>query len=253
MSAEALSSPAFVAADTAIRYPSALLELLDLQFGSLAGRYGTVVCNGSPYLAELFLRRRETLTLVEHDERVRAHIQSRITAFGQAPASFADGQPEATGLASASQDFIAADRILFSPHAAAIGREFARILRPGAPVILITDNRVYTGDRQAEEYERILRSHCPGFREKSLANIPGAVKAFFRSASVYEDAFIGQQVLTFEELMAQTRALPIFPGCEGKLQANLENDLARFFKRWAFEDAITIPTVCRVAYGSIGS
>ena len=232
------------------RYPAALVDLLHARCHLRPRQAGAVVCNGSLRLAELFLRQGGPVTLVEADPAMRPVIVDLARPF--AGARVMQGTPWATGLSGRSVDFIASDRVLFSPQQAAIREEFARILRPGAPVALITDNRVYGGGRQAEQYEQILRTHGNGFREKAQsADITGSVAAFFAGGEVYEDAFIGEQVLTLDELLTQAASLPIYPPPGDWHRAPIESALRKFFRHWSIEGAVIIPTVCRVAFGHL--
>ena len=155
-------------------------------------------------------------------------------------------------LPTASLDFLVSDRVLFTPELLQVRREFARVLRPGSPVALVTDNRVYSGGSQAQEYDELLRAGCPGFREKrSPYDVRAAVASFFQGGSVYEDAFISEQVLTLDQLRAQTAALPIYPAQDATRMAQLDEALTSYFHRWALEDELTLPTICRVAVGCL--
>ncbi len=160
------------------------------------------------------------------------------------------GAPDRTGLEDASVDFIVSDRALYWPDQDGVRAEFARILRPGGLVALVTDNRVYGGGEQAQAFEAVLRAHCPEFREKRESHDIGrAVAALFRDGTVFEDAFTGEQWLTLQEFMAQTEAMPVYPAACDPARAPLNRALRGFFGRWAKRGTLTIPTVCRVAFG----
>ena len=213
---------------SAIAYPPALIEILRARFGLTTGHAGVVVTSGSDRLPELFRRQGE-----------------QITVIGDSPAH--------TGLPDASADFLAADRVLFSDDQDSVRQEFRRILRHGAPVILITDNRVYSGSEQQEAYEALLRAHCAGFREKRVPyDIGDAVNHFFRGGQVFEDAFIGRQAFSRQEFLNQAAALSIYPQSGDRHRPILEQGLSAFFERWNEGGVLHIPTVCRVAYGHLG-
>ena len=235
---------------SAVPYPRALVDLLQMRFGLEAQDEGAVVCNGSGRLAQLFLRHGQSIALVESDPALRESLQELVG--GTPGARLVEGTPQSTGLESASLDFLVSDRVLFTPELLRVRREFARVLRPGSPVALVTDNRVYSGGSQVQEYDDLLRACCPGFREKRGAyDVRAAVASFFQGGSVYEDAFISTQVLTLDQLRAQTAALPIYPAEDAFLIAQLDEALTSYFEHWALEDEITLPTICRVAVGCL--
>lgn len=164
------------------------------------------------------------------------------------------GTPSDTGLETGSADFIVSDRALYWPDQEGVRQEFTRILRPGGVIALITDNRVYTGGDQAQEFEGILRECCPGFREKrETRDIGKAVAHLFAGGKVFEDAFTNAQHLALDEFLAQTAAMPIYPEADDPARAILVARLRRFFQRWEKKGRITIPTVCRVAFGRLNS
>ena len=243
---------------SAVPYPRALADLLQMRFGLEAEDEGAVVCNGSGRLAQLFLRHGRAITLVEQDAALRESLHALVDSLpgergGRHPkVRLVQGTPQATGLPTASLDFLVSDRVLFTPELLQVRREFARVLRPGSPVALVTDNRVYSGGSQAQEYDELLRAGCPGFREKrSPYDVRAAVASFFQGGSVYEDAFISEQVLTLDQLRAQTAALPIYPAQDATRMAQLDEALTSYFHRWALEDELTLPTICRVAVGCL--
>ena len=235
-------------------YSSDLIHLLEsrhrLYPGSAAhpGSIGAEIGAGKGRLVELFLKHNYRLFATEEDATERAlceRLKDRFPAL-----TVVRGTPENTGLASRSVDFILSERALFAPDLAAVKREFKRILKPGGPVLVITDNRIYSGGRQSEEYTALLRRHCSQFKEKVLPyDIPAAVASFFSGGEVYEDAFVGAHALTLQFFLAQTRALSIYPPHGNPARRKLDADLVRFFERWATNGKLLEPVVCRVACG----
>ncbi len=237
-------------------YSSELIHLLESRYDinpGTAGRPGHIgaeIGAGKGRLAELFLKHDYHLIATEEDATDRALCERLKDRFPKL--RVVSGSPDDTGLADNSVDFILSERALFHPDLNSVKREFKRILRPGGAVLVITDNRVYTGGKQSEEYNAILRRHCPEFKEKVLAyDIPAAVERFFSGGEVYEDAFVGAHALSQDFLLAQTRALSIYPESGSATRRKLDSDLIAFFERWATSGKLLEPVVCRVACGRL--
>lgn len=115
-------------------------------------------------------------------------------------------------------------------------------------MVLITDNRVYGGSVQQEEYEQLLRTHCADFQEKSIPDgTASKVAAFFEGSEVFEDAFVGRQALTLEALIKQTSCMTIAPAESDPRHPPMLQALADYFARWAVDGYVIVPVVCRVA------
>ena len=232
-------------------YTDDLVQLLAARFGTQAGEQGAYVGAASTKLAELFLQHGHKLVATASRPEGRTEFEALQKRFPQF--KVVDGTPEATGLPSQSIDFILSERVLHLANLASIRREFRRILRPGGVVMLITDNRVYAGSAQAEAFEELLRTHCRNFKEKSApSDIAGKVATFYNGGEVFEDAFIGRQMLTLRALIDQTRCMAIFPKVGDAQHDAIHVALETFFATWAVDGLLSVPIVCRVACGRIG-
>ncbi len=232
------------------RYPKALVDLLNAHYQLKPGMIGADIGAGAGRLTALFLEHGFNMIAIEPDPRKReacTRLSDRWDAL-----EVCHGTPVATGLGPRSVDFICAQRALYWPDQPAIRREFQRILRPSAPIALITDSRVYGGAAQSEAYERLLRDFCPGFQEKRQPyDIAAAVAAFFDGGEVYEDAFMGRHSLTLDGLIDETRSLAICPAPGDSNYQPMLRALRDFFEQWSVDNVLAVPTVCRVACGRL--
>jgi SAM-dependent methyltransferase len=246
-------------------YSAELLDLLSSKFGlermQLCADFGP----GSGRLAQLFLN--HGYTLVAHASAAancpstpRRHSYARTLNDPQAletmwtPFQDASGSATTGHLPDHSVDFVISERALYAPDRNAAQQELRRILKRNGIVALITDNRVYGGGTQTEEYDDLLRRHCRDFKERKVpADIGALVQTFFGHSDFYQDAFLGSQSLTFAELAAQTAKLSIYPKAGDPACAALETDLKRFFRKWAVAGVLRVPVVCRVACGTLSA
>ena len=230
-------------------YPVGLCDPLETQFSLYPKASVADIGAGSGRLTMSLLEHRFAVTAVEqrpHKLEACAALKNR---FPQLQVSA--GSATATGLPSASVDLVSSSRALYLPNRKQVRAEFKRILKPGGLVLLITDNRVYTGGEQAEAYEDLLRQHCPNFREKTIpCDIGESVETFY-GGPVYEDAFLSHECYTLEEFLKQTRGLAIYPVAPDPQCAAIESALAAFFRRWSIADQLIIPKICRAAYGHL--
>ena len=228
-------------------YPAALAELLQTQFGLAAKAHGADVGAGSGRLTANLLEHRYSMTAVEPRVDKRRDCAALKTRWPKL--NVVAGTATATGLADSSVDFVTSARALYSPEIDPVRKEFRRILRPGGLVLLITDNRVYSGGEQSEAYEDLLRKHCAGFREKQKPLDIGALVRAFYGGEVYEDAFVSHDCMSLVEFQTQARKLAIYPAEGDPQQARFEQALKSFFEEWAIAGEIMVPKICRAAYG----
>ena len=233
-------------------YTEDLVHLLAGRFGIQAGEQGAYIGAASTRLATLFLDHGHSLIATASSPAGKIELETlkhRWPSF-----RVTTGTPEATNLPPASVDFILSERALHLPRLGAIRDEFRRVLRPSGVVVMITDNRVYGGSAQQEAYDELLRTHCADFHEKTMpAGIATKVAEFFDSADVFEDAFVGRHALSLDALIKQTTCLPIAPKADDPAHEPMIDALKGFFTEWSQEGYVTVPVVCRVACGHLGS
>ena len=232
-------------------YTAGLIELLTLRFGLQPHHRGADLASLSPRLASLFLDHGFRISLVEPDPtRLDAHerLRRRWPHLTVVPR-----RPFATAMRDGSVDFIVTERALFHPAPEMLRQEFARILRPDGVVLMVTDNRLYGGGLQAEAFDDLLRSFCPQFQEKAdPIDLHSSVANFFGDVQPYEDAFVGEQVLTLEAFLAQTSRLPIFPTAAECNPQEIFHALRSHFAEWSVGRRLHVPVVTRIACGQLG-
>jgi SAM-dependent methyltransferase len=236
-------------------YTAELLDLLASKFGLERWQFGVDLGPGSGRLAQLFLSHGYTLVAktMAGQEAPGGELPSLDMDAQWTQLHDAKGSLRTRDLADHSVDFVISERAIYSPDLDAVRSELRRILKPNGTVALITDNRVYGGGTQSEEYEELLRSYCEEFKERAVPmNIQETVERLFAGGDFYQDAFIGNQKLTLEQFIAETEKLSIYPQPGSEAREEMVAALGRFFKKWAVDGVLRVPVVCRVACGRVG-
>lgn len=231
-------------------YTEELVQLLARRYGIGPGEQGACVGVASARLPRLFLEHGHKLVATAATPEASRALDSLAEHWPTL--RVVAGTADESNLPRASVDFVVAERVLYQPDLAAVREEFRRILRPGGVVVVITDNRVYGGSAQQEAYERLLRTHCADFQKKVVpASVAPKVAELFGGAEVFEDAFVGSNALSLEQLIEQTTCMPIAPHAAHPEHAPMLRALERFFSDWSSGGLLAVPVVCRVACGRL--
>jgi SAM-dependent methyltransferase len=171
-------------------YPAALvprLQALGIGDGATVADLGA----GTGQSCEVLLATGARVIAVEPNAPMRAHAAAR---FAHEPRfSVVAGRAEATSLADASIDHVAAMQALHWFDAAPTRAELRRILRPGGRVVLVWNTRAQTTPFM-RDLEAMIRRFAPTYEQ--LGHVGDA-----RRANV--DAFFGAGAYTHEPIAHQ--------------------------------------------------
>ena len=174
-------------------YPPALFRELTRIANLCPDRVVADVGSGTGIFARSLLRTGARVIAVEPNAAMRA---AAYAALSHEPHfTSLNGSAEATGLADASVDLVAAAQAFhwFDPAKARV--EFGRILRPGGLVALVWNQRKDTPFNR--DYDSMLNRLAPDYhhvREKDRA-AESKVRAFYRPCAVHFAVFDNQQFL----------------------------------------------------------
>lgn len=222
-------------------YPSDLLDFLFRQNFLHPGDSVGDIGSGTGIFTKLLLERGAKAYGVEPNGPMRAAAETYLSSFGDAFVSI-DGRAEASGLEDNSLDAITCAQAFHWVDPVAAKREFARILKPGGPVIVIWNNRSVDADAFAAAYDQVLRSHGIGYqRVKKSWVVPDAVwQDFFEGGQYIFQCFDNRQVFEWEGLLGRSLSSsyvpneqdPAFPEFERQLRlvydAHQKNGLVAF-------------------------
>jgi SAM-dependent methyltransferase len=203
------------------KYPPALLEFCRAKLGLLPAHRLADIGSGTGFLSELFVRSGYDVTAIEPNAPMRAAAEA---ALGDAPNFHSkDATAEATGLESASINFVLAGQAFHWFDRARCRQEFQRILRPPGWVILVWNERRPNTNDFAMQYEEIVQKFGTDLHRVTHQNLTATgsetMTQFFHPAGYAVETFDNPQFLDLDGLIARAHSssylpLPGQPGCE---------------------------------------
>ena len=179
-------------------YPPAVLEVLRAGAGLMPGHTVADIGSGTGISSRLFLEHGHVVFAVEPNAEMRAAAEAELG--GRPGFHSVAGSAEATTLADASVDLVAAGQAFhwFDPPRARA--EFRRILRPGGFVALIWNTRRTETTAFLRGYEALLHRHGTDYAQVNHENVSNQVLAAFFGGPYVRRAVYNEQVFDFTAL-----------------------------------------------------
>ena len=159
------------------RYPRAIVDYLSAEAGLTPEWVVADVGSGTGFLAEPFLENGNTVHGIEPNRGMREAGEALLAGY---PAFRSrEAAAEATGLDDASQHLVMAGQAFhwFDRDAARV--EFMRILRPGGIAALFWNDRNAEATAFMREYDILLKSHSPEYKDVRHRKVGDADDARF--------------------------------------------------------------------------
>lgn len=196
-------------------YPPALLDALwaegFLQPGQRVGDVGS----GTGIFTKLLLERGLQVWGIEPNGPMREAAEAWLAPYGNRFVSV-DGRAEAMPLPDGSLDALTCAQAFHWVDPVAARREFARVLQPGAPVIILWNNRSVDADPFAAAYDQLLLTHGIGYqRVRDSWVVPDSVwRDFFTNGAYRFFHFDHQQRFDWEGLLGRALSSSYVPNMQ---------------------------------------
>lgn len=231
-------------------FPPNLLDRLNTVCGLTPTQVIGDIGAGTGMLAELFLRNGNPVFAVEPNDEMRARCEQLRTRYPRLEVS--NGTTESTTLPSASVEVIAVGRAFHwfdRPRAIA---EFARVLRPGGSVVLVTSKWSGDGSAASVDFEELLKSECVDYRRVLDAQLTREeMDELFTPESLAVEDLHSEETLSFGELAGRAESLSVTPAPRDPNYGTFRNALEAYFARHARQDRVHTVSSYRLICGRL--
>jgi len=232
-------------------YPAGVVETLRAECGLTPASFVADIGSGTGLLARPFLDFGCHVLGVEPNGPMRAAGEQLLAHYRLFTSL--DGAAEATGLPTASVDFVTAGQAFhwFDPARARV--EFRRILKPDGWVMLVWNDRRMESSPFLRAYEALLRTYATDYAEINHRNVeenPDAIPAFLgRDYRVAH--FDNIQVFDFEGLRGRLLSSSYAPEPGHPQYEPMMDKLRRIFDRYEQDGRVNFEYDTQMYYRSI--
>jgi SAM-dependent methyltransferase len=202
---------------------------------------------GTGMLSEVFLGNGNAVTALEPNAEMRAACERLETRWPRL--QVVNATAEATGLADASVEVVAAGRAFhWFDHARALP-EFRRVLVPGGWVVLVSAGRAKEASAQNDAFERLLVEFGTDYKY-----VRGGFRVHERldelfPGELHQDQISGEHAAVWEELLGFTMSLSVAPTREDARYPAFEGALRGWFEEFAKDGVLRVKTTCWMSAG----
>ena len=231
-------------------YPAAVLDVLRKDCGLRPEHVIGDVGSGTGLLSELFLKNGHRVFGVEPNREMRHAGEEYLQSY--AGFTSVDGSAEATTLADACVDFVAAGQAFhwFEPTAAR--REFARILKSDGWVVIAWHDRRMEERRLTREYEGLLEQFGIDYqRVKDAYPEVDHIRSFFGGDTFVSRDLPNEQLLDWDGLRGRLRSSSFAPTEDHPNFAPMMQELERIFRAHEQHGRVRMEYWTRLYFGRL--
>ena len=228
-------------------YPPAVIGLLENQCGLNTDSVVADIGSGTGILSELFLKKGCCVLGVEPNEAMRLTAERLLQHYPNF--SSVAGTAESTTLSSGSVDFITAGQAFHWFDHENAKREFARILKPRAWIVLVWNERQLDTTPFLSSYEDLLLRYGTDYSQIRHETVLGAIDEFFSPEQVQCVTFENAQHFDFESLKGRVQSASYTPEQSAPEFEPMMVELRRIFDAHQVHNTVTFLYATKVYYG----
>jgi len=232
-------------------YPTEVVSLLAQRCGLTQTSTLVDVGCGTGLLAEGFCRFGCRVVGVEPNAAMREAGQKHLAGFPNF--KMLEGQSEAIPLPDAMADFITAGQAFHWFDLFPTRQEFKRILKTGGWVVLVWNNREFTGSPFAEDYENLVVRFgidYPQVHQRGKST-PAAFEFFFGNRSFCQKSYPNPQELDREGFVARVLSSSYMPTRGHAEYPAMMQEVERIFCRHQQGGSVTVRYTTTVTFGQL--
>jgi ubiquinone/menaquinone biosynthesis C-methylase UbiE len=233
-------------------YPSAIRDVLRAECGLRPGHLIADIGSGTGFLSELFLKNGNRVFGAEPNEAMRRAGEEYLASYDGFTS--VNGSAEATTLDDASADFVTAGQAFHWFDQNAARREFMRILKPNAWVVVIWNERLTDTTSFLREYENLLREFGTDYGKvrESYAS-EQHMRDFFGANSYAMRTLPNYQEFDFEGLAGRLRSSSFIPTPDHPNFAPMMAELKRIFDAYNQDGHVRLEYSTRICFGRLNT
>jgi SAM-dependent methyltransferase len=233
-----------------LRYPVEVIRTLTVRCGLRRSHFVADIGAGTGMLAELFLEYGNAVVAIEPNAEMRVVCERLASCWPGF--TVRNATAEATGLGTASVDFVAVGRAMHWFDLDAAMKEFRRILKPDGWVVLAANGRSRGTAKKQKEFEQILLNEGVDYtqvKERHKAHEKATPR--FRKESLVREKIYGEQALTLESFLGQVQSYSAAPLLGHPKYEGMQRALRDYFERWQVGGVLKMKTTCYLTCGQM--
>lgn len=230
-------------------YPHEVLEFLERQIGFNKNWVVADIGSGTGISSELFLMTGNQVRAVEPNQPMRLSAEKRFQACQTFQS--VEGSAEETTLKGNSVDLIVAGQAFHWFNNAKAKREFQRISKKGAYLLLMW-NEKQLATPFMRSYEKLLERYAINYSGVCQKNIDSkAIKSFFFPKSYITHQIPHRQLFTYDQLKGRLLSSSYAPLEDHPMHQKMLTQLEKIYQENKQEGAVSFEYFCRLFLGNI--
>ena len=230
-------------------YPSDVLRILESDCGLAPGHVIADIASGTGIWTRMLLENGNKVFGIEPNAEMRQAGERLLAEFPRFTS--VAGTAEASTLPDSSVDFVTAAQAAHWFDRERARREFLRLLKPGAWLVLLWNERLTDSTAFLREYEQLLLTFGTDYENVRHEHTTDAVNEFFDPAQFQERVFAMRQEFDYVGLEGRLLSSSYAPGPEHPSHQPMLRRLRAIFEAHADAGRVAFDYKTRVYFGHL--